>query len=109
MINLKKILMCGIVGAIFGGVLGSGESITLTVIFSIAGLVVVVIVYGLIYFIYYMIIIFRKCSGEAILSFHDLRDDTYLYSGDLIKNSSYRIDEYGNPNLDARWLSREHY
>lgn len=33
MIHLKKVLMCGIVGAIFGGVLGYGEFTMVTAIF----------------------------------------------------------------------------
>lgn len=107
MIHLKKVLMCGIVGSIFGGVLGYGESTTVTAIFSIIGFIFIVMLYELIYLIHYIITKFHKCSGETTLHSHAHRYDTDFYDGNLIKNPSYRIDEHGNSSLDARWLSRE--
>ena len=107
MTHLKKVLMCGIVGAIFGGLLGYGESTTVIAIFSIIGFIIISMIYGFIFLIYYMTSTFQKCSGETILHPNDHRYDTDFYDENLIKNPSYRIDEHGNSSLDARWLSRE--
>lgn len=108
MIHLKKVLMCGIVGAIFGGVLGYGEFTMVTAIFSIIGFIFIVMLYGLIYLIQYIITVFHKYSEETILHSHAHRYDTDFYDENIIKNPSYRIDEHGNSSLDASWLSREH-
>lgn len=103
---IKQVFLCGLIGALFGGIFGVINSPDLAFVLSAMGIVAIWILYGLAFFIIFMKRNFFEIYFERFAQNSKFNVEFEVAEIRVLNNQALKVDEHGNPRLDPQWLMR---